>query len=200
LISCGQIYGPGLSRHDPKKARRGLGPGWATVFRLRAGTARPKNLLGFAGPNPFDTKHDGLGSGWPSPAQFPALLPPLPASPTMPRNPTPPKPPPSPIYFPISSCLCLREHASARSNRTMSWSLAAHRRIVLRSKVRRPLFLSLPAFFFLFSCAAPTGHGALVLLSGARLASHDANSRGQQTSIEAIGRAPLPSTGAAARS
>lgn len=70
----------------------------------------------------------------------------------MPRNPTPPKPPPSPIYFPISSCLCLREHASARSNRTMSWSLAAHRRIVLRSKVRRPLFLSLPAFFF-FSAA-----------------------------------------------
>jgi hypothetical protein len=70
----------------------------------------------------------------------------------MPRNPTPPKPPPSPIYFPISSCLCLREHASTRSNRTMSWSLAAHRRIVLRSKVRRPLFLSLPAFFF-FSAA-----------------------------------------------
>jgi hypothetical protein len=56
-----------LGRHGPKKARRGLGPGWATVFTLRAGTARPKNLLGFAGPNPFGTKHDGLGPGWPGP-------------------------------------------------------------------------------------------------------------------------------------
>jgi hypothetical protein len=57
------------------KARRGLGPGWATVFALRAGTARPKSLLGFLGPNPFGTKHDGLGPGWPDPAQFPALAP-----------------------------------------------------------------------------------------------------------------------------
>jgi hypothetical protein len=62
-----------LGRHGPKKARRrGLGPGWTTVFRLRAGTARPKNLLNFAGPNPFGTKHDGLGRA--GPAQFPALL------------------------------------------------------------------------------------------------------------------------------
>lgn len=85
----------------------------------------------------------------------------------MPRNPTPPKPPPSPIYFPISSCLCLREHASTRSNRTMSWSLAAHRRIVLRSKVRRPLFLSLPAFFsFQLRCTHwPWRIGALVWCS-----------------------------------
>jgi hypothetical protein len=55
------------------KARCGLGPGWATVFTLRAGTTRPKNCLGFSGPNPFSTKHDGLGPGWPGPAQFPAL-------------------------------------------------------------------------------------------------------------------------------
>jgi hypothetical protein len=73
LILCGQIHGPGLGRHGPKKARRGLGSGWATVFILRTGTARPKNHLGFAVPNPFGTKHDGLGPGWPDPAQFPAL-------------------------------------------------------------------------------------------------------------------------------
>jgi hypothetical protein len=30
--------------------------------------------LGFPGPNPFDTKHDGLGPGSPGPAQFPARL------------------------------------------------------------------------------------------------------------------------------
>jgi hypothetical protein len=29
--------------------------------------------LGFHGPNPFGTKHDGLGPGWPDPAQFLAL-------------------------------------------------------------------------------------------------------------------------------
>jgi hypothetical protein len=63
-----------LGRHGPTKARRGLGPGWATVFTLRAGTARPKKCLGFPGPNPFGTKHDGLGPDWPGPAQFPALL------------------------------------------------------------------------------------------------------------------------------
>ena len=55
LILCGQKYGSGLDRHGLKKARRGLGPSWATVFTLRAGTARPKDLLGFAGPNPFGT-------------------------------------------------------------------------------------------------------------------------------------------------
>jgi hypothetical protein len=49
-------------------------PGWATVFTLRAGTARPKNFLGFPGPNLFGTKHDGLGPGWPGPAIFPALI------------------------------------------------------------------------------------------------------------------------------
>jgi hypothetical protein len=73
LILCGQIYGSGLGRHGPTKARHGLGPGWATVFTLWAGTARPKKCLGFSGPNPFDTKHDGLGPGWPGLAQFPAL-------------------------------------------------------------------------------------------------------------------------------
>jgi hypothetical protein len=73
LILCGQIYGPGLGRHDPTKARRGLGPGWATVFTLQADTARHKNCLGFPGPNPFGTKHDRLGPGWPGPAQFPTL-------------------------------------------------------------------------------------------------------------------------------
>jgi hypothetical protein len=62
-----------LDRHGPKKTRRGLGPDRATVFTLRAGAARPKNLLGFADPNPFDTKQDGLGPGWPGTAQFPAL-------------------------------------------------------------------------------------------------------------------------------
>jgi hypothetical protein len=74
LILCGQIYGPGLGQHDPMKARYGLGPGWATVFTLRAGTALPKSFLGFPGPNPFGTKHDGLGSDWPSPTQFSALV------------------------------------------------------------------------------------------------------------------------------
>jgi hypothetical protein len=73
LILCGQIYGPGLGRHGPTKAWRGLGPGWATVFTLRAGTTRPKNCLGFLGPKPFDTKHDGLEPGRPGTAQFPAL-------------------------------------------------------------------------------------------------------------------------------
>jgi hypothetical protein len=73
LTLCGQIYGPGLGRHGPTKARRGLGPGWTTVFTLRAGTARSKNCLGFLGPNPFGTKHDGLGPGRPGTAQFPAL-------------------------------------------------------------------------------------------------------------------------------
>jgi hypothetical protein len=67
LILCGQIYGPGLGRHGPKKTRRGLGPDWATVFTLRASTAWPKNLLSFAGPNSFGTKHDGFRSGWTGP-------------------------------------------------------------------------------------------------------------------------------------
>jgi hypothetical protein len=62
-----------LGRHGPTKARHCLGSGWATVFILRAGTTRPKNCLGFPGPNPFGTKHDGLGPGWPGPAQFAAL-------------------------------------------------------------------------------------------------------------------------------
>jgi hypothetical protein len=70
LILYGQIYGPGLGS---TKTRRGLGPDWTTVFTLRADTARPKNCLGFTGPNPFGTKHDRLGPGWPGPAQFPAL-------------------------------------------------------------------------------------------------------------------------------
>jgi hypothetical protein len=47
----------------PMKARRGLGPGWATVLTLRAGTTRHKTFLGFPSPNPFDTKHDRLGPG-----------------------------------------------------------------------------------------------------------------------------------------
>jgi hypothetical protein len=63
-----------MGRHGPTKARRGLGPDWATVFTLRAGTARPKNCLGFLGPNPFGTKHDGLGPSRPGTAQFPALI------------------------------------------------------------------------------------------------------------------------------
>jgi hypothetical protein len=63
-----------LGRHGPTKARRGLGLGWATVFTLRAGTTRLKKCLGFPGPNPFGTKHDRLGPGWPGPAQFPAQL------------------------------------------------------------------------------------------------------------------------------
>jgi hypothetical protein len=63
-----------LGRHGPKKTRHGLGPGWITVFTFRADTARPKNLLGFDGPNPFGTKHDGLGPIWPGLAQFPALV------------------------------------------------------------------------------------------------------------------------------
>jgi hypothetical protein len=64
LILFGQIYGPGLGRHGSTKARRGLGPGWATVFILRAGTARPKICLGFPDPNLFDTKHDGFRLVW----------------------------------------------------------------------------------------------------------------------------------------
>jgi hypothetical protein len=74
LILCGQIYGPGLGRYGPTKARGGLGSDWATAFTLRASTAQPKNYLGFPSPNPFGTKHDGLGPGWPGPTQFPALL------------------------------------------------------------------------------------------------------------------------------
>jgi hypothetical protein len=52
----------GLGRYGPTKARRGLGPGWATVFALWAGTEWPKSLLSFPDPNPFDTKHDGASS------------------------------------------------------------------------------------------------------------------------------------------
>jgi hypothetical protein len=63
----------GFGRHGPTKARRDLGLGWATVFILWASTTRPKNRLGFPSPNPFGTKHDGLGTGWPGPTQFPAL-------------------------------------------------------------------------------------------------------------------------------
>jgi hypothetical protein len=73
LILCGQIYGPGLGRHDPTKARYGLGPGWVIVFTLRASTAMLKSFLGFPSPNPFGTKHDGLGPGWLGPTQFLAL-------------------------------------------------------------------------------------------------------------------------------
>jgi hypothetical protein len=61
FILCGQIYGSGLGRHDPTKARRGLGSGHATVFTLRVGTVQSKSFLGFPDPNPFGTKHDGLG-------------------------------------------------------------------------------------------------------------------------------------------
>jgi hypothetical protein len=32
-----------------------------------------QKFLGFSGPNPFNTKHDGLWSDWPGPAQFLAL-------------------------------------------------------------------------------------------------------------------------------
>jgi hypothetical protein len=52
--------------------------------------------------------------------------------------------------------------------------------------------------FLLFSCATPTSHGELALLSSARLASRGASTRGQQTSVEAASRAPLASPGAAA--
>jgi hypothetical protein len=74
LILCGQIYGPGLSRYGPKKARHSLGPDCVTVFTLRASTTRLKNLSGFTGPNLFDTKNDGFGPGWHGPAQFSALI------------------------------------------------------------------------------------------------------------------------------
>ena len=50
----------GLGPARPEEGTTGLGPGWATVFILRASTTRPKNLLSFAGPNPFGTKHDGF--------------------------------------------------------------------------------------------------------------------------------------------
>jgi hypothetical protein len=62
-----------MGRQGPTKARRGLGPDWGTVFVIQTDTTRPKSFLSFPGPNPFDTKHDGLGPGWPGPAQFPAL-------------------------------------------------------------------------------------------------------------------------------
>jgi hypothetical protein len=71
LILCGQIYRPGLGRHDPTKARRVLGSGYATVSTLQAGTTRPKLFLGFTDPNPFDTKHDEFDQA--DPAQFPPL-------------------------------------------------------------------------------------------------------------------------------
>ena len=67
------ICGPCLGRHGPKKARRALGPGWASIFTLWAGTARPEIFLGRLGPTPFGPKHDGLGPCRPDPAQFPAL-------------------------------------------------------------------------------------------------------------------------------
>jgi hypothetical protein len=68
-----------MGRHDPTKARHGLVPGWTTVFTLRAGTTRPKSVLGFPSPNPFSTKNEGLGldqpgPAQPGPAQFPALI------------------------------------------------------------------------------------------------------------------------------
>jgi len=71
------ICGPCLGRHGPKKARRALGPGWASIFTLWAGTARPEIFLGRLGPTPFGPKHDGLGPCRPDPAQFPALVGPL---------------------------------------------------------------------------------------------------------------------------
>jgi hypothetical protein len=58
----------GLGRHGPTKARRGLGLDWTTIFALRTVTEWPKKILGFPDPNPFGTKHDGLGPGWPGTA------------------------------------------------------------------------------------------------------------------------------------
>jgi hypothetical protein len=54
-------------------ARPNKGTTWFRVelghfFVLRAGTTRPKSLLSFPGPNPFDTKHDRFGPSWPDPA------------------------------------------------------------------------------------------------------------------------------------
>ena len=63
----------GLGPARPKEGTTWFRAGLDQCFSTSAGTARPKNLLGFAGPNPFVTKHDGLGPGWPGPAQFPVL-------------------------------------------------------------------------------------------------------------------------------
>jgi hypothetical protein len=60
--------GPALPNEGTTWFRAGPGP----VFTFRAGTAWPKNCLGFPGPNLFGMKHDGLGLDWPGLAQFPA--------------------------------------------------------------------------------------------------------------------------------
>jgi hypothetical protein len=55
------VLGPARPKEGTTWFRAGLGP----VFTLRAGTACPKNLLGFADSYPFNMKHDGLRPGWP---------------------------------------------------------------------------------------------------------------------------------------
>jgi hypothetical protein len=57
----------GLGPARPKEGTTWFRAELGHCFTLWAGTARPKNLLGFAGPNPFGTKHDGLGPGRPGP-------------------------------------------------------------------------------------------------------------------------------------
>jgi hypothetical protein len=68
-----QIYGSGLSRHDPTKTRCVLGLGWTTVFTHWTGTTRSKKNLDFLDTNPFDPKHDGFEPGRADPGQLRAL-------------------------------------------------------------------------------------------------------------------------------
>jgi hypothetical protein len=50
LIWYGQIYGPGLGRHDPMKARRGLGAGLSHCFYTSGGHDTAQKLFGLSLP------------------------------------------------------------------------------------------------------------------------------------------------------
>jgi hypothetical protein len=65
-----QIYGPGLGRHGPTKAKHVLESSWTTVSTLWTGTTRPKHFLDLIDPSLFGPKHDGLETGQPNPTQF----------------------------------------------------------------------------------------------------------------------------------
>jgi hypothetical protein len=63
----------GLGPARPNEGTAWFRAGLGHCFYTSAGTARPKNCLGFLGPNPFGTKHDEFGPDQPGTAQFPAL-------------------------------------------------------------------------------------------------------------------------------
>ena len=63
----------GLGPARPNEGTAWFRAGLGHCFYTSGWHGTAQKSLGFAGPNPFGTKHDGLGPGQPGTAQFPAL-------------------------------------------------------------------------------------------------------------------------------